>query len=365
MRNLPFAPRGPAWLAPFAVAMALAACGGGETSPAIGQTAGGGPGARPVTVETARVVEGDVARRVTLSGVVEPIRTIGVNSQLAGALLAVGVEEGSRVAAGTMLARMDDRELRAQVEGARTSLEVARAAFERSEQLLAREVITAAEWDRDRAAYAAAESNHTQLRTRLGFATITAPLSGVVTEKLVERGDVVGAQTRLFSIADVSTLVARVAVSELDIGELSPGTAVDLVLDAFPGRTLNGTIRRVFPSADPSTRLVPVEVALGADAARLARPGFLARITLPLSTASGALLVPASAIVGENGSEAVFVVVDGSATRRPVTTGLVSEGRVQVLAGLAAGEEVVTVGTNGLRDGVAVRIVGASARSAE
>jgi membrane fusion protein, multidrug efflux system len=365
MIDLPFSPRRSALLVPFA-ALLLAACGGGETSPAIGQTAGGGgPGARPVTVETARVVEGDVARRVTVSGVVEPIRTIGVNSQLAGALLAVGVEEGSRVGAGMVIARMDDRELRAQVEGARTSLEVARAAFERSEQLLAREVITAAEWDRDRAAYAAAESNHSQLRTRLGFATITAPLAGVVTEKLVERGDVVGAQTRLFSIADVSTLVVRVAVSELDIGELAPGAAVELVLDAFPGRALDGRIRRVFPSADPATRLVPVEVALGADAARMARPGFLARVTLPLATASGALLVPASAIVGENGSEAVFVVVDGSATRRPVTTGLVSEGRVQILAGLVADEEVVTVGTNGLRDGVAVRIVGGTGRSAE
>jgi membrane fusion protein, multidrug efflux system len=359
-------PRHAALLVLLVASAGLAACGGGgDATPAIGQPQGGGgmAGGRTAIVETAPVVEGSIARRVTVSGVVEPIRSIGVNSQLAGALLGVGVEEGSRVAVGTVMARMDDRELRAQYDGARTSLEVARAAFERSEQLLAREVITAAEWDRDRAAYAAARAQVDQLRTRIGFATVTAPVAGVVTEKLVERGDVVGSQARLFTIADVSTLVVRVAVSEMDVGELAPGQAVEVLLDAFPGRRLDGRIRRVFPSADPATRLVPVEVALAADAATVARPGFLARVTLPLSSAVGTLLVPASAIVGENGNEAVFVISDGAAARRPVTTGLVSEGRVQILSGVAAGEEIVTVGTNGLRDGAAVRVSGGAPRA--
>jgi membrane fusion protein, multidrug efflux system len=349
-------------------ALTLVACSGsGDATPAGGQPGqaraggpGGGPpgGARTAPVETAVAERGTIARRVTVSGVVEPIRVVGVNSQLAGALLAVNAEEGTRVTSGAVLARMDDRELQAQVEGARTSTEVTRAAFERSEQLLARQVITAAEWDRDRAAHAAAQSQLDQLRTRLGFATIRAPIAGVVTEKLVERGDVIGSQARLFTIADVSTLVVRVPVSEMDVGALAPGAAVEVALDAHPGQRIEGRIRRIFPSADPATRLVPVEVALSGEGARTARPGFLARVTLPLSTAADALMVPASAIVGENGTESVFVVRDGTATRRPVATGLVSEGRVQVLSGLEPGEEVVTVGTNGLRDGANVRVVG-------
>jgi membrane fusion protein, multidrug efflux system len=356
-----------AGLAAAVAVLATAACGGsGDATPAVGQGAGrpggggpGGPGgARMAPVETAVAERGTIARRVTVSGVVEPIRSIGVNSQLAGALLAVNVEEGTRVGVGTVLARMDDRELRAQVEGARTSLEVARSAFERSEQLLARQVITAAEWDRDRAAHAAARSQLDQLRTRLGFATVASPIAGVVTDKLVERGDVVGSQARLFTIADVSTLVVRVPVSELEVGELAPGGVAEVTLDALPGQRLEGRIRRIFPSADPSTRLVPVEVALSGDAARVAKPGFLARVTLPLSTAADALMVPASAIVGENGAQAVFVVEDGKATRRAVVAGMVSEGRVQILSGLEAGDEVVTVGTNGLRDGATVRVVG-------
>jgi membrane fusion protein, multidrug efflux system len=331
----------------------------GTALPAPGGGPGGGPGGRPAAaVETARAERGSIARTVTVSGTIEPIRSIGVNSQLAGALLAVNAEEGTAVRAGTVLAQMDDRELRAQVAGARASLEVSEAAFKRAEQLLQREVITAAEYERERAAYSAAQARLDELRTRLGFTAVRSPLAGIVTEKHVERGDVVGSQARLFTIADVSTLVVRVQVSELDVVSLGTGDRVQFALDAFPGQSFDGQVRRIFPAADPATRLVPVEVAVGAAGARVARPGFLARVSLPLQSAAEALLVPASAVVGEGNAQAVFVIREGTAVRRPVATGLVSQGRVQILSGLEPGDEVVTVGTNGLRDGVAVRVVG-------
>jgi RND family efflux transporter MFP subunit len=130
------------------------------------------------------------------------------------------------------------------------------------------------------------------------------------------------------------------------------------MLDAFPDRPLTGRIRRVFPSADPTTRLVPVEVALRQDGERIARGGFLARIEFTLGARLGVLLVPASAVVGDANSAAVFVVQDGTALRRTVRTGLNSDGRVEILTGLEAGEPVIVAGNNGLRDGAQVRVVG-------
>lgn len=311
-----------------------------------------------VPVITQPVENGRIARTVMVSGTVEPIRTIRVNAQLAGALRTVVAEEGTALTTGDVMATIDDREIAARLASAEAAYEVARARFDRAERLRAERIITEAEHERDRAALAAAEAERAQLRTQLGYATITAPITGVVTEKLVEAGDAVGVQTPLFTIADLSTMVVRVQVSELDVVELSAGAAAELLLDAFPNRVIEGRIRRVFPAADPATRLVPVEVAITAESARVARPGFLARVSFSLAAKEDVRLVPASAIVQDaNGSEALFVVKNERAARRPVQTGVTSEGRVEIVDGVEPGEIVVVTGTNNLRDGVAVRVV--------
>lgn len=334
-----------------------AACG--EKEPAAQQVSPGQRrGARVAVVEVAPVEVGSIARRVTVSGVVEPIRVVGINSQAAGAILAVGAQEGDVVRAGTVLARLDDRELRAQVASAEATHEMAKANYDRAARLRERQVITAAEYDRDRTALAAAEAQLQQLQTRLDYTTIRAPINGLVTDKKIETGDIIGNQARLFTLADIDTMVVRVQVSELDVVQLRPGDAASVLLDAFPGQPLAGRIRRIFPTADPSTRLVPVEVALRQEGQLVARAGFLARIELALGNRENVLLVPASAIVGDAGSAAVFIVEDGTAFRRMVRTGLNSEGRVEILSGIKEGDPVVIAGNNGLRDGAQVRIVG-------
>jgi RND family efflux transporter MFP subunit len=161
----------------------------------------------------------------------------------------------------------------------------------------------------------------------------------------------------LFEVADVSTLVVPIGVSELDVAQLSPGDTVEVSLDALPDRPLRGRIRRVFPSADPTTRLVTVEVAL--EPGSQARPGYLARVRLRLDSRSDVPLVPASAVLsGAGGVESAFVVQEGKAYRREVETGMVSRGRVEIVSGLEAGETVVVEGGNSLRDGAQVRAVG-------
>lgn len=326
--------------------------GGGPGGP-------GGPGGRQRTavVETAPVTVGSISRDVVVPGTVEPIRTVAVNSQASGALLSVNVEEGAAVSRGQVLARVDARETEAQVRSAQAQFNVAEAALQRAEQLRSRQVITLPEYERDRAAYDAARAQLDQLRTRLGYSVVRAPVSGVVTAKSVEAGDIVSPQSQLFEIADISTLVVPVKVSELDVVRLGVGDPARVTLDAFPDRPVQGRIRRIFPAADPSTRLVPVEVALQGVEARSARPGFLARVALALGTREGVMLVPAGAVVGGAGSEAVYVVKDGVAERREVRTGLTSQGQIEILDGLREGEAVITVGNNSLRDGAEVRVV--------
>ncbi|HMS01873.1 MAG TPA: efflux RND transporter periplasmic adaptor subunit [Gemmatimonadaceae bacterium] len=347
-------------------ALVLAACGGDASSGAAAGGPGGGrpggPGGRggapQVTpVEIVLVERATMSNTSLVTGQLEPLRVVSVNAQLAGALLELTVEEGSRVRAGQIIAEVDARELEAQVRAAEAQATFAKATAERSAKLFAEQIITAAENERDQAARAAAEATLSQLRTRLGFASVRSPIDGVVTARFVQSGDIVGNNTRLFTIADLSTLVVRMPVSELEVTQLRAGQAVALRVDALGGETVPGRVRRIFPTADSTSRLVPVEIAVtGSDAGRL-RPGYTVRATIRLDTREDALVVPTRAVLGASGARSVFIVKEGLAERRAVRVGDDVDGKVEVFSGLALGDTIIVAGNSLVREGGKVRIV--------
>lgn len=341
---------------------APAATGGGTGGPAGagGRGGPGGPGGRGpqiTPVEITLVEMADLANTSLVTGQLEPLRTVSVNAQLGGALLRVPVEEGARVAAGQVLAEIDARELAAQVKAAEAQLTFARSTAERSTQLFSQQIITAAENERDQAALASADASLTQLRTRLGFAAITSPISGVVTARFVQGGDIVSPNTRLFTVSDVSTLVVRMPVSELEVAQLRTGQEVALKVDALGGQSVAGRVRRIFPAADSVSRLVPVEIAVTGTATSQLRPGYTVRATLRLDTRPDALVLPTRAVIGAAGARSVFIVKGGLAERRAVRVGADIDGMVEVFSGLALGDTVIVAGNSLVREGGQVRVV--------
>jgi RND family efflux transporter MFP subunit len=356
-QNAPVSARRTLALAAPLLLLGVGACGG--EAPA----AEPGRGGRPATpVETDTVIVGPIAREITIPGTVEAIRTVGVNAQVSGAILEMNVEEGDRVEQGEVMARLDDRELRAQLRAAQASFEVGQAAYERARALLDAGIITQAEYEVERTAFEAARAQADQLETRLSYTVIRAPLGGIVTTREVQAGDILGTQSRIAEVAEVDTMVVRVSVSELDVLEIANGDPVRVQLDAAPERPITARVRRVFPAADPATRLVPVEVMLDDPDGSGVRPGFLARVTFELSPRPDAILVPAGAIVSRGGGEGVFVVDDATVVLRSITPGLTADGRVEVLDGLEVGERVVVAGSNLLRDGATIRDMTLEAR---
>lgn len=340
-------------LAPAAALAAVACSGGGEASGAPR----GRDAARAILVAVAPVAARDLARTVVVTGPLEPVRTIGVNSLLAGTVLAIHAQEGDRVRAGQILAELDARETQAQLERAQAVLANARTVFERNTELHTARIITDAEFEQSRSIYEVAKSDAEVWRTRLEFTRITAPSAGVVTVKHVEAGSAVSPNQRVFDLADVSLLVVRVRLSDRDVVHVQAGGEVDVVLDAYPKAPVRGRVRRVFPSADAESRLVPVEIALAVlPPSVVARPGFLARVTFHLDRRAGALVVPAAAVGMSADGSYVFVVDADSVERRPVALGITADGWVEVSRGLRAGELVVTSGQANLRSGTRVRV---------
>lgn len=351
---------------PFArvmLALLVAASFQGCATRGSGEPQGrGGRGITPVAIE--RVTSGDLARRVSVAAPVEPIRSVSVSALAAGTVLQVLVEEGSQVRAGQRLAELDAREQNAQLARARAVLANAEAAFQRAERLRAGEITSAADLDAARAAFDIAKADADLWRTRVEFTRITSPVAGVVTAKHTERGASVSANQPLFDIADASQLVVRVRVSELDVVHLRPGVAVAVSLDAYPGSSIASRVRRIYPSADAASRLVPVEIALGpTPSGVVARPGYLARADFSLEKRTRVLTVPNSAVGVADSRSYVFVVDADTLIRRPVEIGMTAEGRVEIVSGLRVGEAVVRSGHSNLRPGLTVRVMSDSARA--
>jgi membrane fusion protein (multidrug efflux system) len=317
--------------------------------------------APPPEVEILRVVP-EPARRVTTAvGTLEPVARVLVAAQEEGVVTAVTVREADRVRAGQVVVELDDRQVRAELTQAEASLEEARSRWRRVETLRAEGVMAEQDVDAARAADRIAEARLEALRTRLSFTRIQAPVSGVVTARHVEVGDLASPRAPLLELATGNGLLLRVPVSELEVVRLAEGDRADITVDALPELRLHGRIARIYPAADSMSRQVTVELAI-ADAPASVRLGFLARAHLVLETIQAGLLVPEDAVLrGAEAASFVWLVRDGVATMRPVEVGLRIDGRALIASGLAAGDEVVVRGMARLRDGAPVAVASAVA----
>jgi multidrug efflux system membrane fusion protein len=373
----------------LAAAVLLAACGGKEKP---------GPGSvhRAVVSGVEVVALQPVPREMAVEamGTVRAKTTADVAPQMMGRLTAVPVSEGTRVAAGAVLATIDDQAARAQLASAQGAVAEAEAAredvdraiaqaeagrdlaektFTRYRKLLEEKVVTPQEFDevatrRTVAAqeYERALQKRAQVdgkiaqargvaeaaRTQLGYARVVAPFAGVVLEKKADTGSMAVPGVPLFVLADPRQHRLEASVSEAYLPALRPGVPVRVVLDDAPGREIEAAVTEVVPAIDPATRTFTVKVDLPAGAGRSGQFG-----RLRFGGASGTVLaVPKRAITRAAGSEGVFVVegVDNVARLAVITTGAEFGDRVEVLSGLSAGARVAVSPLNRLADGVVV-----------
>lgn len=348
-------------------AVRLAAARRGTTAPSEGARAV--PRVAVWTVQRANLV-----RTIEATGQTAPLAEVTVIPKVTGRLdrfrLPSGalVEEGIEVRAGDVLATIEHAALAAAVDQAQAALDVARVAAADAEREKTRwDALfadkSATEQQRDKAATAfelaraqtaQAQAALRQARLTLDDATITAPIAGTVSRKLVDEGNMVGPGTPLVRIADIATIRLLATVGERHIASLHAGTtAVKAMVDAFPDLVFSGTVHRVGVALDPVTRTVEIEARLPNPDRRL-KPGMFARTVLSLEDRRDVPVVPEQALLRADDRVYVYVVADSRVRQRTVETGLVQGDRCEILEGLAPGEVVVIRGQRGLHDGDAV-----------
>lgn len=325
-----------------------------------------------LTVSVATPTQQDLPRRITASGSVAAWEQVSLGVELSGQRVAqVLVEVGDVVAAGQPLLRLDDRSLamelrqaEAALAQANASLAVASANARRGERLKREQLIAASEADQlisgELGAQAQRQTAQAQLdnaRLRLGFTTLKSPHAGVVSQRMVQPGQVVSAGTELFSLIRDGRLEWRAELPESELILLAPGAKARLV--GPDGAAVEGTVRVVSPALDVRSRTGTVYVDLPAPGAL--RAGMYAQGDLVLGPRP-ARTVPDQAIVERDGYRYVFVLGEGDVVaQRRVTLGTRQDSVVEIVEGVQADERVVVEGAGFLSDGDRVRVVAATA----
>ena len=332
----------------------------------------------PVTslaVSLTPVLEQELPRNVLVSGPVTAWEEMQLGVELSGArITALHVDVGQQVRQGEVLLELDSRSVQAELVQAQAALAEANASYElasanvrRAEPLAAQQLISAAQLDELRAQRSSAQARVGTARAardnaqlRRDFAQLRAPADGVISKRLVQPGQIVGAGSELLRLIRDGRLEWRAELAEAELAQVSVGDTVSL-----PSRegVVSGTVRAVSPGLDAQTRT-------GTLHADLPEPGSLkpgSYVQGRIAVGSGrALTVPSAAVVMRDGHPYVFTVdADNQARRVRVVTGDTAAGRVAINEGLKAGDQVVLEGAGFLGDGDPVRVVDASSAVAK
>lgn len=313
---------------------------------------------QPVKVSVIEVRSEPLAQTVVRSGTLRARRSVRLHSQEEGRIDSLLVYEGDPVKAGTVLVRLDDRLLRAELNKAEAARQQAAQDHARLQRLVARKLVSEDEILRAETTLRVAEAEESLLKTRLGYATLSAPFDAVVTERKVEPGDVVPKFAHLLTLEDPRSLITEVPVSELILPTLRIGDSVQVRIDALGDARHTGRIERIHPTVDATTRQGLVEIAL-TPVPPGAQAGQLCRVELP-GVMQARRTVPLIALRQDPEGEYVYSVdAEGRARRTPVRSGVALGERIEILDGLADGDRVITRGFINLSAGRPVQIVAA------
>ncbi len=307
-------------------------------------------------VETAPILPESLTDVLEISGRLEPRAEVMISSELGGAVEEVRFDKGDRIEAGALLARVGSDLLRAALAESEAELEGARLDYTQAKLLVEREASPAQDFLGAEVNLKRFEARVEAARLRLTRSEITAPASGVIVQRDIEPGEVLGPGSPVAVLHDTSVLRATIGIPETDIAFFSIGSPAQVSLDAYPDRSFEGRIAYIASSATRPGRNFQAEVEV-ANADGTLRSGLIVRTRLQRRIFEDAVVVARDVLVERDGILHAFVLEDGVAGLRSVALGPDEGDLVVITSGLAVGEVLITGGHRNLLDGQPVRVV--------
>ncbi len=315
-------------------------------------------------VEVVTPERGTIAAHFETTARIEAENRVEVLSKGTGECMEVRVDVGDVVDVGQVLALLERDELDAQVRQARINVQQQETALEIAERSYEEGIVSSIDRDNARFALNQARVNLELAELQLRNQTIRAPIAGVITKRLIQRGMVVTPGVPVFSIVDADSFVLPIQVPEKELARFTAGQEAEARIDAAPDRVFQARVRRIYPSIDPTSGTVRVLLDFEESDRPLLREAAFARVRLVMESRNNALLAPRDAVFEEEGRNYVFLVeaqhagddtdtnesdVRFFARRREITLGLEHSDRVEVLDGLTDDALIVTMGQHSLK----------------
>lgn len=329
--------------------LAIAGCTQKKTSQEA-QAAQAQAQAKAQTVKVMPAAKQDVKQNGSYSATVQAFAVNNIAPQSGSRIQKINVEVGDFVSKGQILAEMD----RVQLDQAKLRLTNSETELARLKQLYEQGGVAQSDYE---AAELTCKVNKSTYDNLLENTILRSPIGGVVSARNYDRGDMYAMAAPIFTVQQIVPVKLLVGISEADYTKVRKGDVVTLTVDALPGKTFSGSIRRIYPTIDPATHTVNIEVQVPNQSREL-RPGMYAKVEVNFGHSTN-IVVPDAAVVRLQGSgqRNVFVVENGTAVQREVTLGRHFDGQYEILSGLTEGELVVVKGGSTLRNGSQVEII--------
>jgi membrane fusion protein (multidrug efflux system) len=302
----------------------------------------------PVEVVVAR--SDTVVDAILATGQIEAMQSVELRSDIEGRIDQILVREGSRISRGQALFQVDDAELKAEVARAEAERDLARQSLTRTRELLAQKASSQSELERAEATARSTEAQYRLLKVRLDRTTVRAPFTGVAGRRLVSLGDYVSTSDGLMMLQTVTPQRAVFQVPERYADQLAVGQQVSFRVAALPGREFTGRVDFVDPVVQLPARTITVKAQVP-NTRRELQAGMFIEARLATDVRPKAVVIAEDAVLPLQGSNFVWVVNDGKATRRQVELGVRTRGFVEARSGVEAGEQVVVGGQERLGEG--------------
>ena len=332
--------------------LGIAACSKADGEPE-GAGAGGGPPAMPV--EVVKATADTVVDAILATGQIEAINSVELRPAIEGRIAAILVREGSTISKGQPLFQVDDAELKAEVARAEAERDLARQSLARTRELLSQKASSQSELERAEATARSSEAEYQLLKVRLDHTTVRAPFSGVAGRRLVSLGDYVTTSSGLMALQTVSPQRAVFQVPERYADKLKVGQQVTFRVAALPGRAFSGRVDFVDPVVQLPGRTITVKAQVP-NPRRELQSGMFIEARLATDVRPSAVVIAEDGVLPIQGTNYVWVAVDGKATRRQVELGVRTPGFVEARSGVEAGDQVVVGGQERLAEGAPVAV---------